>query len=263
MYPLAGAAQTSLQSASGDVGLLVFLAIGVLGGAHCLGMCGPLVTLYANRLGSESDRVRPVDVRQHLLFNAGRTASYTLLGGLMGALGAVLFDAAAVAAIATDVRAVTGVLVGGFIVLTGASYLVRGSVRGGSVPLLGSAFSRVYGAVTDRVDRWVGGPRIVALGALHGFLPCPLLYPAFLYAFAVGSPLRGALSLAVLGLGTVPTLLAYGTVFQSLDTGTRVGLHRALGVCFVVLGYLPLAHGLMLVGVHLPHPPIPVYQPLG
>jgi sulfite exporter TauE/SafE len=263
MSPLAGAAQTSLPSASGDAGLLVFLAIGVLGGAHCLGMCGPLVTLYANRLGSEADRVRPVDVRQHLLFNAGRTASYTLLGGLMGALGAVLFDAAAVAAIATDVRAVTGILVGGFIVLTGASYLVRGSVRGGSVPLLGSAFSRVYGAVTDRVDRWVGGPRIVALGALHGFLPCPLLYPAFLYAFAVGSPLRGALSLAVLGLGTVPTLLAYGTVFQSLDTGTRVGLHRALGVCFVVLGYLPLAHGLMLVGVHLPHPPIPVYQPLG
>jgi len=265
MHPLAGAASTpvSLPSPEGDVGLLVFFAIGVLGGAHCLGMCGPLVALYANRLGSEADRVRPVDVRQHLLFNAGRTASYTVLGGVMGALGAALFDAAAVAAVATDVRAVTGILVGGFIVFTGASYLVRGSVRAGSIPLLGNTFSRVYGAVTPRVDRWVGGPRIAALGALHGFLPCPLLYPAFLYAFAVGSPLRGALSLAALGLGTVPTLLAYGTVFQSLDTGTRMGLHRALGVCFVVLGYLPLAHGLALVGVQLPHPPIPVYQPLG
>lgn len=260
MLPLVGA--TALAP-GGDVGLLVFLAIGVLGGAHCLGMCGPLVTLYADRLGSEADRVRPIDVRQHLLFNAGRAASYTLLGGLMGALGAVLFDAAAVAAIATDVRAITGILVGGVIVVTGAGYLVRGSVRGGTVPVLGSAFSRVYGAVTARVDAWVGGPRIVALGALHGLLPCPLLYPAFLYAFAVGSPLRGALSLAVLGIGTVPTLLAYGTVFQSLGTGTRVGLHRVLGVCFVVLGYLPLAHGLMLVGIHLPHPPIPVYQPLG
>ena len=32
---------------------------------------------------------------------------------------------------------------------------------------------------------------------------------------------------------------------------------------FLVLGYLPLAHGLMLVGIHLPHPTIPVYQPLG
>jgi len=263
MVPLAGVSSV-LPAVQGDVGLLVFLAIGVLGGAHCLGMCGPLVTLYANRMGADADRVRPIDVRQHLLFNAGRTASYTLIGGVMGALGAVLFDAAAVAAVATDVRAITGIVVGGFIVLTGAGYVVRGSVgHGGSLPVVGSAFSRIYGAVTARVDRWVGGPRIAALGALHGFLPCPLLYPAFLYAFAVGSPLRGALSLAVLGIGTVPTLLAYGTVFQSLDTGTRVGLHRVLGVAFVVLGYLPLAHGLMLVGIHIPHPMIPVYQPLG
>jgi sulfite exporter TauE/SafE len=247
----------------GDPGLLVFLVIGALGGAHCLGMCGPLVTLYADRLGADADRVRPIDVRQHLLFNAGRTASYTAVGAAMGALGAVLFDAAAVVSAATGVRAVTGVVVGTFIVVTGLGYLRRGSAAGGSLPVVGGAFSRVYGAVTARVDAWVGGPRIVALGALHGALPCPLLYPAFLYAFAVGSPLRGALSLAALGVGTVPTLLAYGTVFQSLDSGTRVGLHRALGAAFVVLGYLPLAHGLSLAGVALPHPPIPVYQPLG
>jgi len=259
MHPLAGA-----FAPVDDAGLVVFLAIGVLGGAHCLGMCGPLVTLYADRLGAEGrrDHLDWHDVRQHLLFNAGRTASYTLVGGLMGALGAALFDAAAVAAVATDVRAVTGVVVGSVIVCTGAGYLVRGSVRGRSLPVVGSVFSRVYGALTDRVDEWVGGPRIVALGALHGLMPCPLLYPAFLYALAVGSPLRGALSLAVLGLGTVPTLLAYGTVFQSLDARTRVGLHRALGVCFLALGYLPLARGLALFGVPLPHPPIPVYQPL-
>ncbi|GAB3324956.1 sulfite exporter TauE/SafE family protein [Haloplanus rallus] len=257
-------AGTEVSAVASDPGLLVFLAIGVLGGAHCLGMCGPLVTLYANRMGAEADRVRPIDVRQHLLFNAGRTASYTLIGALMGALGAVFFDAAAIATIATDVRAATGILVGGFIIFTGAGYVVRGSVgHGGSLPVVGDAFTRIYGAVTARVDQWVGGPRIAALGALHGFLPCPLLYPAFLYAFAVGSPTRGALSLAVLGLGTVPTLLAYGTVFQSLDTRTRVGLHRVLGVAFVALGYLPLAHGLMLVGIHIPHPMIPVYQPLG
>ena len=265
MIPLIGSDAGALAAAAAsDPGLLVFLAIGVLGGAHCLGMCGPLVTLYADRLGAESDRVRPIDVRQHLLFNAGRTLSYATIGAVMGALGAVLFDAAAVATVATDVRAVTGILAGGFIVFTGAGYLLRGTVgHGVSIPLVGDGFSRVYGAVTARVDAWVGGPRIVALGALHGFLPCPLLYPAFLYAFAVGSPVRGAVSLAVLGIGTVPTLLAYGTVFQSLGTGTRVGLHRVLGVAFVALGYLPLAHGLMLLGIHLPHPPIPVYQPLG
>ena len=278
MVPLSGSgAGTAATAVTSDPGLLVFLAIGVLGGAHCLGMCGPLVTLYADRMGSAASeasrgtgdaggprRIRPIDVRQHLLFNAGRTLSYAAIGALMGALGAILFDVAAVATLATDIRGVTGILAGGFIVFTGAGYLLRGTVSHGvSIPLAGDAFARGYAAVTTRVDEWVGGPRIAALGALHGFLPCPLLYPAFLYAFAVGSPLRGAVSLAVLGIGTVPTLLAYGTVFQSLGTGSRVNLHRALGVAFVALGYLPLAHGLMLLGIHIPHPPIPVYQPLG
>jgi len=30
--------------------VLLFLVIGLLGGAHCIGMCGPLVTVYAGRM---------------------------------------------------------------------------------------------------------------------------------------------------------------------------------------------------------------------
>ncbi|MFB6141718.1 MAG: sulfite exporter TauE/SafE family protein [Halorientalis sp.] len=253
------------------VGLGVFAAVGFLGGAHCLGMCGPLVTTYADRLSGSADGNRsgrtPVgwrDVRQHLLFNLGRTVSYAAIGALMGALGALLFDAAAVAAVATPVRAVTGIVVGVLVVATGATYLVRGSVgHGVAVPGLSGLFSRVYALLTDRVDRWVRGPRIVGLGMVHGVLPCPLLYPAYLYALARGSPVEGAVALGVLGLGTVPTLFAYGTAFQSVSTGTRVALHRALGVAFLALGYIPLSMGLALLGVDVPRVPVPVYQPLG
>ena len=275
------------MTAAPPTSLAVFALVGLLGGAHCLGMCGPLVTMYADRMtrrdggaatgtsagggasaragDTGSRRDRPLlswrDVRQHLLFNLGRTLSYAVIGAVMGALGAALFDAAAVVALATPVRSVTGVLVGLFVVGTGLVYLLRGSVGHGGVPGLGGLFSRAYGAVTDRVDDWVGGPRIAALGALHGFLPCPILYPAFLYALARGSPVEGFLALGTLGLGTVPTLFAYGTVFQSVDAGTRVRLHRALGVAFVVLGYLPLSMGLMGLGIPVPHPDIPIYQP--
>jgi sulfite exporter TauE/SafE len=268
--------------------LAVFALVGLLGGAHCLGMCGPLVTMYADRLAAQRDggasagasagggapaaagssgsrRDRPLlswhDVRQHLLFNLGRTLSYAVIGAIMGALGAVLFDAAAVVALATPIRSAAGILIGLFIVGTGLVYLFRGSVGHGGVPGFGGLFARAYGAVTDRVDDWVGGPRIAALGALHGFLPCPILYPAFLYALARGSPVEGFLALGTLGLGTLPTLFAYGTVFQSVDAGTRVRLHRALGVAFVVLGYLPLSMGLMGLGIQVPHPDIPIYQP--
>jgi len=246
-----------------DADLVAFALIGLLGGVHCLGMCGPLVTVYADHLDDDGPTTW-AEIRQHLLFNAGRTASYAVLGATMGALGALLYDTAAVAAVATSVRAAAGVLVGGFVIVTGVTYATTGTTGGllGGVDPTG-VFGRASARLLEHVETWVRGPRIVALGAIHGLLPCPLLYPAFLYAFAVGSPAYGALALAVLGLGTVPTVFAYGVAFQSMAPRFQGPLHRALGVVFLVLGYLPLAHGLMLLGIDLPYPTIPIYQPLG
>jgi hypothetical protein len=250
--------------ATDDVGLLVFALVGFFGGAHCLGMCGPLVTTYAERMDDGDGRVGGREIRQHLLFNLGRTVSYAAIGGLFGLVGYLLFDAAAVVALAGSVRAVTGVAIGLLILATGASYLLRGSARElGAVPGFAGLFGRVAGHLQSRIDRWVRGPRIVGLGMVHGLLPCPILYPAFLYALARGSPLWGVLSLAALGLGTVPAVFAYGTAFQSVSPTTRHRLHRGLGVVFLVLGYLPLAMGLRSAGIAVPMPPVPFWQPLG
>ncbi|WP_324664457.1 sulfite exporter TauE/SafE family protein [Haloarcula sediminis] len=248
---------------TGDVDLVVFGLVGLLGGAHCLGMCGPLVTLYADRLGDDGP-VAWGEIRQHLLFNFGRTASYALIGALMGLLGTVVYDTAAVVTVADNVRAVAGIAVGGFIIVTGGMYLRTGTTAGAVGHLgSGSLFQRFSMGLHQHVKRWVGGPRIVALGAVHGLLPCPLLYPAFLYAFVVGSPAYGAVALSVLGLGTVPAVFGYGVAFNSVSPRFQSRLHRTLGVVFLVLGYLPLSHGLMILGVGLPHPTIPIYQPLG
>ena len=278
-----------LDALSGQpIGLGVFFAIGLLGGAHCLGMCGPLVTTYATRMGGGSDETTRAtatdgsgatgraragekrlgwrEVRQHGLFNLGRTVSYAAMGALLGGIGALLYDAAALVAVADAVRAVAGIAVGTFILATGVRYLL-GETGGGpggveSVPGAAGLFDRVSGTLLARVDSWVRGPRIVALGAIHAILPCPLLFPAYLYAFARGSPVEGALALGVLGLGTFPTLFALGTLWTELSARTRGRLHRALGVLFLVLGLVALTHGLRLAGVPVPKIPLPVYQPL-
>ena len=249
-----------------SVDLVVFFVIGLLGGAHCIGMCGPLVTVYAGRLAERStspgDRLTLWEVRQHLLFNVGRTLGYAVIGGLVGLLGALVFVTSATLTVYADaIRGVVGIAVGVIVIGIGVGYLVsRRDVLDGHLPIAG--MGRLFAFLTSRVDRWIGGAGIVGLGAIHGLLPCPILYPAFLYAFATGSPGRGALSLAALGLGTIPAVLLYGTLIESIDSERRSQLHRVLGVMFVVLGYIPLSHGLMLFGVHLPHPDIPFYQPL-
>lgn len=250
------------------VNLLVLFVVGLLAGAHCLGMCGPLVTTYADRIGAASgkrrdDTLTGYEVRQHALFNLGRTASYAVIGGLFGLLGAVTIASTdAITAVGDTVRGATGILVGIAIVASGL-YYVRGrtAVPGHDLPLVDTLFRRLSEALSSRVDRLATSPGIVALGAVHGFMPCPIIYPAYLYAFSLGSPTRGALSLAVLGIGTIPTLFAYGTVLTSIGPETRVRLHRGLGGAFIILGYIPLSHGLMLYGVHLPHLPLP-FAPL-
>jgi hypothetical protein len=246
-----------------EVETAVFLVVGLLGGAHCLGMCGPLVTMYADRMESESENVLSLfEVRQHALFNAGRTASYAVLGALFGALGSVVFGAASTVTVVGDVvRAVSGLVVGALILVVGARYVLgqfggHGLFGGG-----GGWFGTVYARLTARVERWANGPGIVGLGLVHGLLPCPILYPAFLYAFTRGSPVVGAVSLTLLGLGTFPTLFLYGTVINSIGNRHRKRLHRALGVAFLVMGWMPIAHSLELFGISIPHIEVPVYSP--
>jgi sulfite exporter TauE/SafE len=209
------------------------------------------------------DTLTLYEVRQHTLFNLGRAASYALIGALFGLAGSLAFTSAdAVVTGSNLVRGGVGILVGVAIITSGAYYLRgRAGVPHG-VPLVGPVVARISGVLSGRIDRLATSPGVVGLGAVHGLLPCPIIYPAYLYAFALGDPVRGALSLGVLGLGTIPTLFLYGTLMGSLGASTRRRLHRVLGVAFVGLGYVPFQHGLMLYGIHLPHLPIPFYQPL-
>lgn len=257
--------QVGTLYSSEPLGVAVFLLVGLLGGAHCLGMCGPLVTMYADRLRTDSTRreLTLYHVKQHALFNVGRTASYALLGGLFGLAGSVVFvTGRQVGAVASDVRALSGLVVGAVIIAIGVQYATGGTARGVEIPGTSRLSGWVRTRLVPRVDDWVGDVRIVGLGAAHGLLPCPLLYPAFLYAFVQGDPIGGVVVLGALGVGTIPAVFLTGTVFQSLGADTRVRIHRLLGIAFVLLGYIPLQHGLATFGVVLPHPPIPYYHPL-
>lgn len=236
----------------GDLELLGFFAFGLLGSMHCLGMCGPIVTVYADRLGERED-VTWFAIRQQFLFNAGRTVMYAVVGAILGLLGGVVV-AAGVAVLGEAVRGVVGVLAGVAVVLVGAWYLAGKQV---SVHVASTGiFSRFVGSTAESLDDWVRGPRVAVLGAAHAALPCPILYPAFAYAFATGSPVRGGGALLALGLGTFPLLFAYGATLGSIGAGTRDRLHRVLGALMIALGTIPLLSGLAALGVPVPMHPI-------
>ncbi|RBI60265.1 sulfite exporter TauE/SafE family protein [halophilic archaeon] len=267
--PEGGRQVAALGSVTAEFDLLVFFLIGLLGGAHCIGMCGPLVTTYAERMtatDSWDGALTIYEVRQHGLFNLGRTVGYAFLGGVFGFLGALLYGTVELAGVIRPIQGVIGIVTGSLIVIMGITRLI--GYQQGSVETvlsntgIGSLFAYSYTAISSRIDSWVDGIGIIGLGALHGVLPCMLLYPAFLYVFAQGSPLYGVFALAALSLGTIPTVFLYGTVIQSVTAQQRHFVHYGLGVLFVVMGYVLIAMGATRFGVRLPMIDIPFYQPL-
>jgi sulfite exporter TauE/SafE len=130
------------------IDIVLFVLIGVLGGAHCIGMCGPLVTMYSKQMTPQPDggtvtandgragHLTTYEVRQHFLFNVGRATTYAIFGALFGALGSVVFVTAdQLTPIAGLLRGAVGLAVGGFIVATIFKFT--------QVPD-GSAFSRAW-----------------------------------------------------------------------------------------------------------------------
>jgi sulfite exporter TauE/SafE len=243
------------------VELGAFFLVGLLGGAHCLGMCGPLVTAYAGGAGSQQGRVTLRDVRQQGLLTVGRVSTYAVIGAVLGALGSLAVAGGSLFAGVDIVRGIAGIVAGFVVLIVGAGYLRGRPLDPGGLPIpgLGGAFTRVAAVAHERAETWAQGPRIALLGSVHALLPCPLLYPAYLYAFARGSPTVGALSLAALGVGTAPAMVGYATVLGAVPAPIRGKMHRVLGAAFLLLGLLPLLHGLALLGVPVPHVHLPTY----
>jgi len=65
-----------------EVSLISALLVGLLGGTHCVGMCGGIVGALSLQM--------PANVPQwrfHLAYNLGRIVSYGAAGVLVGAAG--------------------------------------------------------------------------------------------------------------------------------------------------------------------------------
>lgn len=68
-----------------ETGYIAIFLVGLLGGTHCVGMCGGIVGALTVQIPGAVQRQWPI----HLAYNLGRIATYILLGAAMGALGTV------------------------------------------------------------------------------------------------------------------------------------------------------------------------------
>jgi sulfite exporter TauE/SafE len=210
---------------------LLLVAGGLLGSAHCVGMCGGFALLLAgNRRGLAAN------VGRQLVYSLGRIAVYTLGGAAAGYGG---WRLRALAGPAVNAQALLCLAAGLLLVgqgLAAAGVLPRLLGAGGaSCPGIGS-FSALLRA------RKLG--HVFAAGLLNGLLPCGLVYAYLALAGSTGSLPGGAATMALFGLGTVPALVLVGSGGAVLSLALRRRVFRAAAWCVVLTGVLSVARGL-------------------
>jgi sulfite exporter TauE/SafE len=224
-----------------EAGFAAVFLIGLLGGVHCIGMCGGIV----GALTLQTPR-RSRAWSMHLAYSAGRIASYAAAGAIMGLIGGagLMFEHILPVQLLFYVLA-NLVLVGLGLYLAGlANRLVR----------LESLGAWLWRRVQPYSARFVPADTVAkafALGTLWGWLPCGLVYSVLATALVSGGAASGAGVMLAFGLGTLPNLLLAGMAVKRLREFTaNRRLRLAAGALVAVFGVTGLARAANL-GEHI------------
>lgn len=220
--------------------LAVFL-LGLLGGLHCAGMCGGLVTAMTYRppmpRATEVIRLHAVspttgpDTRP-LFINAGRIMSYTMIGAVAGAAGSTAWVLENVLPVQRSLFMLSSALM----LLIGFWLLgLRGPLA--IAERVGQRFwKHIQPFAARRFTARQPGELMLA-GAVWGFVPCGMVYMVLLAALSAGNALDGAMLMAAFGLGTLPNLLLIGAGSQWLSRlGGATGIRRVIASMIILLG---------------------------
>jgi sulfite exporter TauE/SafE len=219
--------------------LISALILGLLGGGHCLGMCGGLMGALTLAIPPEQRGRR---LQLLLAYNFGRILSYASAGLLFGLAGW---------AVASSPAAMLLRIVAGLLLISMGLYLGgwwSGLTR---IEALGRGLWRHIQPVASRLLPISSLPRALLLGALWGWLPCGLVYSTLLWAASQGDALDSGLLMLAFGLGTWPVLLATGMAAERLTAVLRRrGIRMAGGLLVILFGLwtLPGPHQAWLMG---------------
>ncbi|MEW9876882.1 sulfite exporter TauE/SafE family protein [Pseudomonas putida] len=199
------------------------LVLGLLGGGHCLGMCGGLMGALTLAIPPEQRGKR---LRLLLAYNLGRIFSYACAGLLLGLAGWAV--ASSPAALALRVAAALLLIAMGLYLAGWWSGLTR-------IEALGRGLWRHIQPMASRLLLVSSLPRALLLGALWGWLPCGLVYSTLLWAASQGNAGYSAVLMLAFGLGTWPVLLATGLAAERVNALLRRRSVRVAGGVLVML----------------------------
>ncbi|HTY02839.1 MAG TPA: sulfite exporter TauE/SafE family protein [Rhodocyclaceae bacterium] len=199
-------------------GFAAIFLVGLLGGTHCVGMCGGIVGALAAQSGGNR-AAWPL----HLAYNVGRILSYTAAGALVGSIGGLGLAFGPVATVQLSFYVVANLM------LVALGFYLMGFTR--SLAFAEQAGLSLWNRIRPLTSRFLPVKTVgqaLPLGMLWGWLPCGLVYSVLATALVSGSAVRGATAMLVFGLGTLPNLLLAGLLLSRFRRFAQAPVARAI-----------------------------------
>ncbi len=226
-----------IPEVTSSMGYGVLFVVGLLTSLHCVAMCGGI---NMSQCISQNGAVQSAKakIKPSLLYNLGRVTSYTLIGGIVGAIGSVV-------SFSGWARGLIAILSGIFMVIMGLSMT-------GLFPWINKITPRLPRVFREKAGSAGRGRGPYIIGLLNGLMPCGPLQAMQLYALGTGSFILGASSMFFFSLGTLPLMFGLGAVITMLGSKFTKNMIKVSAVLVVVLGIAMLGRGLVLSNLNLP-----------
>lgn len=219
--------------AKAGMGYGALFLIGLFTSLHCVAMCGGI-----NISQCAGCKTRQSSLKPSLQYNTGRVFSYTLIGGIAGALGSAF-------SFSSTGKGMMTLFAGAFMIIMGLNML-------NIFPGLRALNLRMPKVFTKNIHGGKGGNRPFYVGLLNGLMPCGPLQAMQLYALSTGSPTKGALAMLLFSLGTLPLMFGLGALSTLLTKKFSGKMMTASAALVILLGLFMFNNGIALSGIPMP-----------
>ena len=221
---------------------LAALTIGLLGSAHCIGMCGGITSALSLSIkGRSTTAVSGLMLTYHL----GRIVSYGLAGLILGTLGWFLGDAN------KTLQMVLRYVASGMLIAMG--FYITGWWKG--LMKMEKAGSVLWKFIQPKASALLpvrNVPNAFALGSLWGWLPCGMVYSTLIWSASQGNPVQSSLLMVCFGLGTLPATFLTGLFARQLTSVIQSAITRNIaGLMMIAFGIwsVPGPHHMWVMSV--------------
>ena len=203
--------------------LLAAISIGLLGSAHCAGMCGPI--LLAVNQGKQH-------WKNDILHHSGRIFTYALFGSIAGALGSTFNWMGWQQGFSI---AIGSMMVASILFLFVGKQFQHIETTISRIAVKFSSWAHTSGLSKNQI-------RVLA-GVGNGLLPCGLVYLGIAGAANTFTPWDGALFMMAFGLGTLPMLVFISQFGHVLSPSLRSRVRKLIPITVLIVGALLIARG--------------------